>query len=316
MPTIDIVLTNEFPILSLTLVTEPLRVANREDRAPSYRWRLLSVEGGDVLSSSGLQLKTEALDETVADVVVLLSSYHPESAVVKSLLRWLKDRARNGAIMGCVDTGAFVFAQAGLLTRTPAAVHFEALRGYQEQFKNRLFVDRLFDVSEQRCSSAGGVATLDMTLGLIERFSGGDLAARVAEILTYRPLGKTGQQQKMIAETSLVRMDRTLAKAVDLMISSLETPISIAQIARRIGTETWHLNRLFKRHLERTPSQYYRDLRLSQASNLLRNSHLRIGQIAGLCGFDNQESFARAFKRHYGQTASKHRNGPEFVGRE
>ena len=30
MPTVDIVLTDNFPLLSLSLVTEPLRVANRE----------------------------------------------------------------------------------------------------------------------------------------------------------------------------------------------------------------------------------------------------------------------------------------------
>jgi AraC family carnitine catabolism transcriptional activator len=291
-------------------------VANRESSHQIYQWRLLSVEGGNVASSSGLELSTDTLDENRSDVVLLLSSYHPEAALVTPLLRWLKHRAQNGALMGCVDTGAFIFAQAGLLFHTPASVHFEALRGYQEQFKNRLFIDRLFDVSEQRCSSAGGVATLDMTLGLIERFSGGDLAARVAEILTYRPLGITGQQQKMIAETALVRMDRTLAKAVDLMISSLDSPIPIALIAKRSGTETWHLNRLFKRHLERTPSQYYLALRLSQASNLLRNSHLQIGQIASLCGFDNQESFARAFKKHFGSTASIHRSTQSPVGRD
>ncbi len=307
MPCFDIVLTQDFPILSLTLITEPLRVANRESRQPIYQWRLLSVGGGKVASSSGLELATSALDETHSDVVLLLSSYHPETALVEPLLHWLKHRARHGAIMGCVDTGAYVFSQAGLLSHTPAAVHFEALPGYQEQFKKRLFVDRLFDVSDQRCSSAGGVATLDMTLGLIERFSDRDMATRVAEILTYQPLGKTGQQQKMIAETSLFRLDRTLAKAVDLMNSSLGSPLTIAQIATRIGMESWHLNRLFKRHLKQTPSQYYLGLRLKRASNLLHNSHLRIGQIASLSGFDNQESFARAFKRHFGDTASKHR---------
>ncbi|MEM7121724.1 MAG: helix-turn-helix domain-containing protein [Pseudomonadota bacterium] len=307
MPDVDIVLTDRFPILSLTLVTEPLRVANREDAGQRWRWRCISVEGGRVTSSSGFAVDTVPPDDRRVDIVLLLSSYQPETALVKPLLRWLKARARAGAMMGCVDTGAMIFAEAGLLTKVPAAVHFEALRGYRERFRDEMFVDRLFDVSSNRCSSAGGVATIDMTLGLIERFSGRDLAARVAEILTYRPTAFSGPQQKLLTDTSLKRLDRNLAKAVDLMIATLDQPLPVAAIAERIGVPDWTLGRLFKQYLKQTPAAYYRHLRLTEARNLLRNSSLRVSEIAGLCGFENPESFARAYKRTFGKAASQDR---------
>ena len=110
-------------------------------------------------------------------------------------------------MMGCVDTGALIFAEAGLLDATPAATHFEALSGYRDTYDDRMFADRLFDVSESRCSSAGGVATFDMALGLIARYCGRDLSHRVAEILTYRPTEFEGPQQKLLAETSIMRFD-------------------------------------------------------------------------------------------------------------
>ena len=176
-------------------------------------------------------MSTVALDNQKADIVLLLSSYHPEISLVPTLLSWLKRRARDGAIMGCVDTGALIFAEAGLLSRTPAAVHFEALRSYREQFADEMFVDRLFDVSEKRCSSAGGVATIDMTLRLIARFNGPDLANRVSEILTYRPTGHDGPQQRLLTDTSIARLDRNLAKAVDLMLATLDQPLPVAEIA-------------------------------------------------------------------------------------
>jgi AraC family carnitine catabolism transcriptional activator len=74
MPTVDIVLTDNFPILSLTLVSEPLRVANREMGEQLWRWRFLSIEGGVMVSSSGLTVDTLALDDQRSDVVLLLSS--------------------------------------------------------------------------------------------------------------------------------------------------------------------------------------------------------------------------------------------------
>jgi AraC family carnitine catabolism transcriptional activator len=308
MPTADLVLTENFPILSLTLVTEPLRVANREAGKPLWRWRFLSVDGQPMFSSSGMRVETVPLDDQSADVVLLLSSYHPEQAMVPPLPGWLKRRARAGAVMGCVDTGALIFAQSGLLSHVPAAVHFEALRGYREKYSDEMFVDRLFSLSGNRCSSAGGVATFDMTLGLIARFSGQDLADRVAEILTYRPTGHDGPQQKLLVDTSIKRTDRNLARAVDLMIATLDRPLSLDEIATRVGITVWTLGRLFRRHLRETPAAYYRNLRLSEARNLLRNSSLRVSEIANLCGFENPESFARAYRRRYGCAASADRD--------
>ena len=307
MPDIDIVLTQNFPILSLTLITEPLRVANRELARPDWNWRCLSLKGGGAVSSSGMELKTEPLDDQTSDITLLLSSYKPETALEQSLLSWLRRRARMGKMMGCVDTGAMIFAEAGLLGKAPAAVHFEAIRGYREAYDNQMFVDRMFDVSENRCSSAGGVATFDMTLGLIERFSGRDLSRLVAEILTYRPTGFQGPQQKLLAETSLMRLDRNLARAVDLMLSHLQDPLSIQEIAKQIALPEWTLSRLFKRYLNKNPAAYYRYLRLSQAKNLLQNSSYRINEIGTLCGFENPESFSRAYKREFGLTASQDR---------
>lgn len=308
MPTVDIVLTDNFPLLSLALITEPLRVANRELGEAVWNWRLRSAGGGAVSSSSGFSLETEPLGSDATDVVLLLSSYRPEAALAKPLLAWLRRKSRTGATMGCVDTGALIFAEAGLLDAVPAATHFEALRGYRDTYDDRMFADRLFDVSENRCSSAGGVATFDMTLGLIGRYCGRDLSTRVAEILTYRPTEFEGPQQKLLAETSIMRLDRNLGRAIDLMLAHIEDPLPISAVAGRIDIPEWSLVRLFKRHLKQTPSHYYRQLRLSQARNLLQNSSYRINEIGRLCGFENPETLARAYRRHYGHSPSEERN--------
>ena len=86
MPTVDIVLSDNFPILSLTLVTEPLRVANRESVEHVWRWRFLSIAGGQMTSSSGMPVSTVELDDHKAEVVLLLPSYHPETSLVKPLI--------------------------------------------------------------------------------------------------------------------------------------------------------------------------------------------------------------------------------------
>ncbi len=304
---IDIVLVDGFPLLSVTLAIEPLRVANRESLGEAYAWRLLSADGGAMRSSSGIELPTDQIDERAADVVLLLSSYHPETALSPALINWLKARARIGTLMGCVDTGALIFAEAGLLLRRPAAVHFEAIAGYVAQYSEELFVDRLFDFSPPRCSSAGGVATFDMILALIAHFSGADHARRVSEVLTYLPSDHPGAQERLSADRSLAFVNRDLARAVDIMMSTLDAPVSIAEIAVRLNVPVWTLARLFRRYLHLTPAAYYLRLRLNRARNLVRNSHHRAGEIGSLCGFENHETFTRAYKRRFGLPPSHDR---------
>ncbi|MEM1198734.1 MAG: helix-turn-helix domain-containing protein [Pseudomonadota bacterium] len=308
MTQIDIVLTDSFPMLSLTLVTEPLRVANRESLEETYSWRFVSSGGGPMVSSSGIEVKTAALDDRRAHAVLVLSSYHPETAVTPQLKNWLRTKDREGTLLGCVDTAALIFAEAGLLTTRPAAVHFEAMPGYVAQYAEHMFVDRLFDFSPPRCSSAGGVATIDMTLAVIAHFSGERLSRRVAEILTYIPSNHPGAQERLLPDRSLAYVNRDLAHAVGIMMATISEPLPVSEIAARLNLADWKLAQLFKRFLRTSPSAYYRQLRLERARSLLQNSHHQVGEIGSLCGFDNHETFTRAYGRHFGCAPSQDRS--------
>lgn len=308
MKTITIVIGEGFPLLSLSLVTEPLRVANRECPRPVFRWRVLSVDGRKPRSSSGRALEIDGpLDETRTDAVILLASYSPDRMKSDALLGWLRRRARAGCLMGCVDTGALLFAEAGLLDGRPAAAHHEAIVGFRENWGEAFFVDRLFDLHANRCSSAGGIVTIDMTLALIEHYRNRRLALRVAEILNYRPLESSRADGSFGFDWSVPRLDRTLAKAVEMMLANMENPLRIGEIADRLEMPGWKIRRLFLRHLGQSPQAYYLELRLERARNLLRNSHERVGSIALMCGFPAPESLSRTYRLRFGVAPSEDR---------
>lgn len=300
MRSVTILIGEGFPLLSLALVTEPLRLANRESLRPVFRWRILSVNGDSPRSSSGHALETSGgLDEEPTDVAILLASYAPDRMKSNTFLNWLRRRARSGCLMGCVDTGALLFAEAGLLDRRPAAVHHEAIVAFRESRWDSFFIDRLFDLNADRCSSAGGVVTIDMTLALISHFEGKRLARRVAEILNYRPLESERAEGSFGVDWSIPRINRTLAKAVEMMLANTEAPLPIAEIANRLELPVWKLRRLFIRHLGEPPQTYYLELRLDRARNLLRNSHETVGKIALMCGFPASESLSRAYRLRF-----------------
>ena len=288
-----------FPILSLTLITEPLRVANRELGQERFAWVVASDTGCVCRSSSGIPLETAALDETVPDAAILLASYKPETSSTKASLSWLRRLDRADCLLGCVDTGALVFARAGLLARRPAATHPEAIAGFHRQFPNSLFVDRMHDFSPPRFSSAGGVATLDMTLALIGHFTNQRLASRVARILTYdQPAA--GWAPRDIPHS----VPKEVRDAVAIMQSNLSGRVSVSEIARMLDLPVWKLGRLFNRYLHRSPTTYFARLRLAKARDMLRNTALPVAEIGTECGYDNADAFSRAYRAEYGRAPS------------
>ena len=302
MVTVCLHLSEGFPILSLTLITEPLRLANRELGRPNFRWVAVSDDGGILRASSGIPLETSNLPEERQDIVILLASYHPDRSATDRTLSWLRRQERLGAMMGCVDTGALVFARAGLLEMRPAAAHPEAIAGFHRQFPNSLFIDRLFDVSPPRVSSAGGVATLDMTLGLIGHVAGGQLSRRVAEVLTYEPSSGDRTSPRIPAGIASAVRD-----AVEIMAANPGRCLPVSEIAGRLGLPVWKLSRLFRRYLHQSPTGYYLDLRLSRARDMLRNTSLPVSEIGADCGYDNAEVFTRAYRKRFGSAPSRDR---------
>ena len=299
MMNICVHVSDGFPVLSLALITEPLRVANRELGAEKFAWTIVSDRGGTLHSSSGLPLETSHLPEAVPHAVILLASYKPDRSSTETAMTWLRKMDRSGCLLGCVDTGALVFARAGLLGVRPAAAHPEAIAGFHRQFPNSLFVDRMHDFSPPRFSSAGGVATLDMTLALIAHLTSHRISRRVAEILTYDP-PLAGRQIQPIPAS----VPDEVRDAVSIMEAHLSTCLSIAQIAHQAGLPVWKLNRLFQRYLHSAPKSYYVKRRLSRARDMLRNSTLSVGEIASECGYDNADVFSRAYRNRFGLAPS------------
>ncbi len=268
-----------------------------------FSWTALSDSGGVRYSSSGIPLETEPLSEGGFDAAILLASYKPDIASTAQTLSWLRRLDRSGCLLGCVDTGALVFARAGLLRRRPASTHPEAVAGFHRQFPDSLFVDRMYDFSPPRFSSAGGVATLDMTLALIGHFTNPRLVGRVAEILTYNPLSPEWMPRSIPHS-----VPEAVREAISIMQANLASGKSIADISKSVDTPIWKLNRQFKKHLHCAPTTYFVRLKLAKAREMLRNTTLPVGDIAAECGYENADAFSRAYRQLYGQAPSRDRN--------
>ena len=72
------------------------------------------------------------------------------------------------------------------------------------------------------------------------------------------------------------------------------------QLAREAGLSESYLNVVFKECIRRAPMDYYINMKMEQACRLLCTTDLRVCQVAGQLGYDNQYYFSRAFKKVMG----------------
>ncbi|NVK02234.1 MAG: helix-turn-helix domain-containing protein, partial [Oceanospirillaceae bacterium] len=81
------------------------------------------------------------------------------------------------------------------------------------------------------------------------------------------------------------------------------------QICDRIGLSTRQLERLFRQHLNTSPTAYYMSLRLENARQQLKNTTLPIQTIARAAGFSSTSYFSRCYRKQFGVTPREARTG-------
>lgn len=82
-------------------------------------------------------------------------------------------------------------------------------------------------------------------------------------------------------------------------------PINLKELAAHCGVSREHFIRAFRRRHGEPPAAMLRRLRLEQATRMLRASRAPVQDIALACGFADANTFARAYRRAYGDSPSR-----------
>lgn len=78
--------------------------------------------------------------------------------------------------------------------------------------------------------------------------------------------------------------------------------LSTSHLAEVTGYSSGYLSRVFKQQMNVSIHEYITSVRMDLAMQLLRNTNLRIYEIASDCGYDNTAYFIKVFKSQTGQT--------------
>lgn len=307
---IAVIVTPRFNLATTTAFLDPFRVANYLNGSTLFRWSIHATAPGPTEASSGLSLATDPLSTIPdkPDLAVVSSSWTPEEYGAEPLLARLRKWARMGAMLGGLDTGAFLLAKAGLLDGRRATVHYEHLDAFAELFPAVDATEDLFVMDTGRLTCCGGAAGTDLALHILRSLYGDGLANAAARYVFHESLRPEGTQQfPQRVEPLGSAAPSMLRKAIRLMEANLEAPVSIPEICADIGLSQRQLERLFNSFVRKPPQLYYRDIRLDRARGLVTQTELRLSEIAYACGFSSPMHFSRAYRDRFGLPPSKDR---------
>lgn len=289
-----------FSAIGFISAIEPLRVANRF-RGELYRWHVLSADGGPVLASNGMSINADAALEPLKKGATLLvvAGFEPLRCVNPALEHWLRRLDHDGVTLGGIDTGSFVLAQAGLLDGHRVTLHWEAIDAFKESYPQLTVTQELFEIDRRRITSAGGTASIDLLLDLIAQAHGPDLAVQVSEQFVLGRIRPRQDHQRMEVATRYGIRNKKLVQVIGEMEQHSEPPLSTLALADSIKVTRRQLERLFRLHLNDTPSNFYLRLRLEKARQLLRQTDMSVLEVSIACGFESPSYFTRSYRAKY-----------------
>lgn len=230
------------------------------------------------------------------------------AAVSPALGLALKQLARSGAAIGALSAGIYPLAQLGLLDGYRAAVHWRWHDDFTERFPKVIATNHLFEWDRDRMTACGGMAVLDLLLALLSRDHGAELAGAVSEELVVERIREGNERQRIPLKNRLGSSHPKLTQAVLLMEANIEEPLTTDEIAQHVCVSRRQLERIFKQYLNRVPSQYYLELRLNRARQMLMQTSKSIIQIGLSCGFSSGPHFSSAYRNFFGVTPREDRN--------
>jgi AraC-like DNA-binding protein len=94
--------------------------------------------------------------------------------------------------------------------------------------------------------------------------------------------------------------DEVIAPALAAIHMSPDRKWSLAELAAEARVSRSALDERFRKSLGRSPIRYLTEWRMHAAGDLLRSTDFGVAKVAHEVGYDAEEAFSRAFKRHHG----------------
>lgn len=101
-----------------------------------------------------------------------------------------------------------------------------------------------------------------------------------------------------------------LLKATNYIQNNYDKPLTVSDLAKLVNLNRSYLYKLFKQHLDTSPQQYLKRVRLTKSVDLLMATDYSVKQIASAVGYPDAFGFSKLFHAYYHCSPSEYRKHP------
>ncbi|GAB6898388.1 GlxA family transcriptional regulator [Kineosporia succinea] len=266
--------------------------------------------GGSATMRDGLfsvRAQGRLSDVDVADMVIVPNRPDVEIASRPAVLAAIRRAHARGAQLVGLCTGAFTLAEAGVLDGRRAAVHWQLADEFRARFPSvRLEPDVLFIDDGDVLTSAGSAAALDLSLHIVRRDYGTQVANQVGRRLVFAAFRDGGQRQ-FVERPLPSPVESPLTGVLHWALERLPQKMSVEDLARQGRMSVGTLHRRFREEVGTTPLAWLTAQRVALACRLIEQGAPGMDAVAHQSGLGTAANLRNLFSRQLGISPSDYR---------
>jgi len=226
-----------------------------------------------------------------------------DSAPARELLVGARER---GTPIASACAGTFLLAESGILDGLRATTTWWLAPLFRQRYP-RVTLDQNRMVTDCDGITTAGAAFghVDLALTLVRRRS----PALSDLVANYLVIDERPSQAAHTMAGTLAASDPTVAAFERWARERLHEPLNIRDAAQALGVSERTLQRTTQAVLGTSPVRFVQDLRVEQATHLLRSTDHSIEAIARRVGYENANTLRVLLRDRTGSTAGQHRRG-------
>jgi len=287
-------------------------LAVSESRTRPFNVCIVAEKRKRINFANGISLTPGAIfGEVKPDLIVVPSL---EEDVRRSLqknqatVEWIKESFKQGAHISSFCTGSFVLGQCGVLDGRRATTHWFFADEFRRMFPRVDLQERHTLVDEGNVITCGGPTFfLNLTIYLIEKFFGHDLAVHASKVFLI-DMDRPTQLPFKIQAFSTAHEETAIARIQAFIAEHFAENLKIALVAKSAGMSVRNFSRRFKSATGEAFSTYVQKSRIEGAKRLLEATDFSASEIMYQVGYNDERSFRRLFKEYTGLAPKYYRN--------
>lgn len=280
---------------------------------PLFDVTTASIDGKGVSAAYGLGLTPQrSIDEIDSTDIIIVPTSGTEVDLKlvenSALLPWLRRHHALGSYIAGTCMGSVYLAEAGLLDGREATTHWASADDFARRYPKVKWRPELFVTEDARLLCSGGVTSaIDVSLYLVEKLAGHDVAVQTAKALLH-PMPRLNQSGYAVLPFSPPHEDARIREVESHIQQNFRDDLGVEALAARFGMSGRTLLRRFKAATGRLPGAYVQAVRVETAKAMLERERLSVQAIAAHVGYDDVSFFRALFKRATGMTPGEYRS--------